>query len=549
MTAEILHYLPTDFEMWRPAWQAGVIFASTLVLEDVAAIGAGLLLATGVLSWPLAFGACFLGIWIGDAGLYGLARIIGRSGFERSALRRFADRVDRSERWFAARGSSILVFSRLVPGARLPTYLAAGFLRLPLRRFLAITGAASLAWTGAILLMTQLLGVKLLAWVGPFRETAWVLGLSIGLAFVVLRLARKFAGQKGHRLRAWLQRWCHWEFWPTWVFYPPVALYCVWLAVRYRSLTLPTAANPGIFSGGIIGESKMATLKSLMETSFEFTAEADLLTGSTPNERFDSLRGICDRRGFDYPFILKPDFGQRGVGVKLVRSEEQARAYLAATGAPLIVQRYAPGREVGVFYYREPHETSGHIFAITDKIFPVVTGDGQSTISDLIWADSRARFLAEKYLKRFKGRESEVLAPGQSLKLVEAGNHAQGCIFRDGHRFATPELVGCIDEISRKVPGFFIGRYDIRYSSEVELKAGRNFKIIELNGAAAEATSIYDSRNSIFTAYRTLFRQWDLVFAIGAANRRRGHAPMKIAALCQNMRDYGRHAVTYPPAD
>ena len=132
MSAEILQRLPTGFEMWPPVWQAGALFLSTFVLEDVAAIGAGLLLATGVLAWPLAFGACFLGIWIGDAGLYGLARLIGRNWFERTSLRRFSGRVEQSERWFADRGDSILVFSRLLPGARLPTYLAAGFLRLPL---------------------------------------------------------------------------------------------------------------------------------------------------------------------------------------------------------------------------------------------------------------------------------------------------------------------------------------------------------------------------------------------------------------------------------
>src|SRR5258707_6764741 len=83
-------------------------------------------------------------------------------------------------------------------------------------------------------------------------------------------------------------------------------------------------------------------------------------------------------------------------------------------------------------------------------------------------------------------------------------------------------LAARIDEISKKLVGFFIGRYDIRYQSEDELLAGQNFQIIELNGAASEATSIYDARNSLFSAYQTLFRQWDLVFAIGAENRAHG---------------------------
>ena len=46
--------------------------------------------------------------------------------------------------------------------------------------------------------------------------------------------------------------------------------------------------------------------------------------------------------------------------------------------------------------------------------------------------------------------------------------------------------------------------------------------IVELNGATAESTSIYDPRTPLWQAYRQLFRQWSIVFAIGAANRRSG---------------------------
>ena len=582
MSVELLQQLPAGFDLWPPAWQAAALFVSTFVLEDVAAVGAGLLLSAGVLTWPLAFGACFLGIWVGDAGLYALARLVGRNWFERTSLRRFSGRVARSERWFAERGNSILVFSRLLPGARLPTYLAAGFLRLPLHRFALVTGVASCGWTIVVLLATHLLGTSMLAWLGPLRKTGWAALLGLVVMLLLLRFAKQLVPRRAfegdaskeavyspstfiqtplqrsgqgapnvlHRLATRLERWRHWEFWPGWVFYPPVALYCLWLALKYRGLTLPTAANPGIFSGGIIGESKLDTLQSLMRTSPAFTAEAELLAGSTPGERLCSLREICQRRSFDYPFILKPDVGQRGAGVKLVRNEAQARAYLARTAAPLLVQRYAPGpHEAGIFYYRFPHESRGRIFAITEKVFPAVTGDGHSTVSALVWADPRARFLADTYLRRLAGRRHEVLPAGQRLKLVEAGNHAQGSIFRDGRRLGSPALAERIDSISQQVGGFFIGRYDVRYSSEPDLRAGRNFQIIELNGAASEATTIYDARNSLCAAYRTLFRQWDVVFAIGRANRDRGVALTRAALLWRKWREYSRQAATLPAAD
>src|SRR5512146_2380770 len=122
---ETLPWPAQNIAEWMPLWQAAGFFLATFVLEDVAAVGAGLLLAAGAISWPAAFGACFLGIWCGDAGLYALARFGGRRWFERSTLRRFSGKIARSERWFAEHGTPILIFSRLMPGARLPTYLAA----------------------------------------------------------------------------------------------------------------------------------------------------------------------------------------------------------------------------------------------------------------------------------------------------------------------------------------------------------------------------------------------------------------------------------------
>jgi hypothetical protein len=179
----------------------------------------------------------------------------------------------------------------------------------------------------------------------------------------------------------------------------------------------------------------------------------------------------------------------------------------------------------------------------------MIVGDGRSTISELVWADLRARFVAAKYLARLKGREHEVLSRGETLRLVHVGNHAQGCIFRDGMRLCTPELLNRIDAISQKIPGFYIGRYDIRYAEEEDVRTGSHFQIVELNGAASEATSIYDARNSLVSAYHTLFQQWELVFAIGAANRRDGCKSTPLWSLWQKWREYSRHAATYPAAD
>ena len=470
---EVLSIAPAAVTEWLPLWKAAGFFLATFVLEDAAAVGAGLLLAAGEISWPAAFTACFLGIWLGDVGLYALARFAGREWFERSSFRKHSAKVIRSEQWFARRGTAILIFSRVVPGTRLPTYLAAGFLRVPLPRFLLITGAAAFVWTFAILYLAQLFGSQVAHWLGRYKAAGLIL-LGVGVALLVaLQLLRKATLDFNPRkLSTAIARWTRWEFWPMWLFYPPVAIHYLWLVVKYRGAMLPTASNPGIFSGGLVGESKMATLRDLMNTSPEFTAEAELLAGDSAKARLISLREICARRGISYPFILKPDRGQRGAGIRVVRSESPAEEYLHETSAPVLVQRFAEGpHEAGIFYYRLPDESRGHIFAITEKVFPVITGDGVSTIAELIWRDDRARFMADKYLQRLGSRQNEVLAENETQPLVRAGNHAQGCIFRDGMRLNSPALENRIDEISKKVSGFFIGRYDIRFTNEADLRA------------------------------------------------------------------------------
>jgi membrane protein DedA with SNARE-associated domain len=554
-------HLPAWLATVPPDAQATGVLLFTFVNEDVAAVGSALLHHTGALSWLAAFGAAMLGIWLGDAGLYWLARGFGRPLLQYGwAQRRFdAEKIARAETWFARRGVWVLVSSRLIPGTRLPTYMAAGFLRMPFGKFLAVTGAAVLVWTLAVFALVGWLGAGVLEVLERWKVGGFAIAGAAVLCVVLLQLVVKlFDAQARRRLGAAVQRWTRWEFWPAWLFYPPVAVYCLWLMLRHRDVTLPTLANPGIFSGGLVGESKLATLRELAVKFPEFTAAAHEIPAGDQAPRLSRLQELLvgtncpgpSETRLTFPFILKPDVGQRGVGVKLIRSWQQAEDYLHQTWAPLVAQAYAPGpHELGVFYYRFPHEPHGRIFAITEKLFPTLTGDGVSTVEELIWRDPRARIIAAKYLARLGARAGEVPPAGETLRLVEAGNHAQGCIFQDGARLWSPELEMQVDHISRGLTGFFIGRYDLRYSNEADLRAGRSFQIIELNGAASEATNIYDARNSLWSAYRRLFQQWELVFAIGAANRVRGLRPTPVREVWRAWRAFNRIAQTYPAAD
>jgi hypothetical protein len=263
-----------------------------------------------------------------------------------------------------------------------------------------------------------------------------------------------------------------------------------------------------------------------------------------------NLEKILKEGALSYPIILKPDVGQRGNGFKVIRSPDAAEDYLSEVSLPIVVQRYIRGpHEAGIFYYRLPGESRGHILAITEKLFPVVIGDGWSTLEELILNDQRASIIAETYLHRFEKERSRILKTGEHVRLVEAGNHAQGCIFKDGIHLWSKELETCIDTISRQINGFFIGRYDLRYSDPKLLRSGQSFQILELNGASAEATSAYDASKSLIQAYALLFKQWDLVFQIGFRNRALGHKPESVFKILSGWSDYRQSSQCYPTAD
>ena len=65
----------------------------------------------------------------------------------------------------------------------------------------------------------------------------------------------------------------------------------------------------------------------------------------------------------------------------------------------------------------------------------------------------------------------------------------------------------------------------------------------------SEATSIYDARTSPGDAYRMLFKQWDLVFRIGAMDRATGYSEVDPLELLRAWWRTIRMTRSYPMAD
>ena len=92
-----------------------LIFLSTFVLEDIAVLGAALLVVNSMMALPWAAASSLAGIWIGDFGLYMIARHFGRPVFERSWFKRLIGKkidLTRSEGWFRDHGTAAIAISR-----------------------------------------------------------------------------------------------------------------------------------------------------------------------------------------------------------------------------------------------------------------------------------------------------------------------------------------------------------------------------------------------------------------------------------------------------
>jgi membrane protein DedA with SNARE-associated domain len=503
-----------------------LIALATLISEDLACIGAGLMAARGTIGLIPAVVASFLGIFFGDILLYLAGRFFGRTALRYPPLKWMieADDIARTSRWFTAKGPIIILTSRFLPGSRLPTYLSAGILGTSFWLFTLYFSVAAALWTPLLVGMAAVVGSQMLVYYEQFRQ--YSIGILLGTVFclwLLVKLVIPLFSFRGRRLLlSSFRRKIHYEFWPTPVFYIPVVWYILYLSMRHRSLTMFTASNPGIPAGGLVGESKSQILDSF-QTEREVIARYRLINFSLSlNEKVSQAVHFMSEIETSFPIVLKPDAGERGASVAIIKSKDELENYLANVESDTIVQEYIEGYEYGVFYYRYPGQRKGHIFTITDKRRLELVGDGRSNLETLILKDDRAVCKAPLHLKVHEKNLFEVPGKGEEVKLVEVGAHARGALFLDGNYAWTPELEAAIDKTSKGFKGFYFGRYDIRAPSIEDFRKGKNFKIVELNGVTSEATDIYDPKNSIWHAYKVLMKQWKIAFEIGALNVKRG---------------------------
>jgi hypothetical protein len=312
----------------------------------------------------------------------------------------------------------------------------------------------------------------------------------------------------------------HWEYWPFHVVYGPIYLYWFWLCLRARSFFFFNTSNPSIKNGGFLMESKWAIYNLIPAVYYPETIFFE--AGVQPGLVIEKIKHLQ----LDYPLIGKPDIGMKGMAVKKLHNQIELIEYVENSKVNFLVQEFIPfENEIGLFYYRFPGERTGHISGIVGKEFLAVTGDGVLTVKELLRQDKRYILQLPALMKAYGEKLNAILKNGEKSLLVPYGNHVRGAKFIDISDRIDDQLTHTIDTICRQVDGFYYGRMDIRYNTWEELKEGRNFSIIELNGAGSEPTHMYDPRHSIFFAWKEIIRHWNLLRKISYMNHHTKHRP------------------------
>jgi hypothetical protein len=314
--------------------------------------------------------------------------------------------------------------------------------------------------------------------------------------------------------------------------YIPIYFLWAFYALKARTIFFFNTCNPTMRNGGFIMDSKKEIYDLIPQ---QFYPKTKFVKEQIP---FDEVVSILENSKIKLPLIAKPDIGLRGSAVKKITDLAELKSYHTKANFDYLMQDLIPyENEVGIFYVRFPHEKNGRITGIVAKEFLIIEGDGCSTIEELLKVNPRYELQLKVLQKEYGNQLKTILAKGEKRNLVPYGNHARGAKFLDYSHLISPELTKVIDEMCLQIEEFYFGRMDLMYNTWEELEQGKNFSIVELNGAASEPTHIYDPKHSLFFAWKELARHITYMFQISVENHKRGYdyLPHKIGMEQYNL--------------
>lgn len=335
------------------------------------------------------------------------------------------------------------------------------------------------------------------------------------------------------RIPLFLVKVFNYEYWPWWLFYLPMTPYWLYQAVRAKSLTFFTVVNPGIEAGGFYGEHKTEIMKHI---SSEYLAKTIFLPLGTA---FDELPKLLITNDLQYPIIAKPNIGERGTSVVKIESVEELHQYHESANAGYLIQEFiAYPIELGVLFSKMPNDEVGKVSSVTLKEFLSVTGDGKSTIEELVLQNTRARLQIKSLQKRLGKSMQNVLSLSENRLLEPIGNHCRGTKFVNANYLINNQLHLVFSKISEGFDGFYYGRFDMKVESIDDLYEGKNIRIMELNGVSSDPGHILDPHYYLWQAYSDIMWHWKRAADISIFNQKKGSKPLPFSEILAIVKEH-----------
>lgn len=312
-------------------------------------------------------------------------------------------------------------------------------------------------------------------------------------------------------------RFSSWEKWPFAFIYAPLSVVWLYYMLKAKSVWFFSNVNPTLEFAGFEGESKKEMYDQLPKQCYPATLFISV------KESIASIQEQIKQHEIAYPFIVKPQVGMQAMLFRKIENKDQLQHYHNYISVDYIIQQYVQlPVELSVFHIRYPGEMKGFVTGFVLKNYLSVTGDGVATLQELIQNDSRAKYRLHEMKQKHAANLQLVIPKGKQYFLSIAGNHNRGAKFINLYKEIDERLCNVFDTISYEAGHFYFGRYDIKCASIQELKEGRNFYILEYNGAGAEPNHIYDCGMSYWNALRVINSHWRHLYKIGRINFEKG---------------------------
>jgi hypothetical protein len=315
----------------------------------------------------------------------------------------------------------------------------------------------------------------------------------------------------------WWIRLTNKEYWNANIFFVPLAVYVVYLAIKARSAFFFSAANPAIPTGGLVGESK-ADINDFIPP--QYRPKTILFRRG---DSFMTVKSEFEKAGLLFPVILKPVVGCRGLLVEKAESYADLLNHTQWYHSDFLIEEYIDYPVEGaVLYWKNPETGKSGIQSVTLKVFLNVIGDGKKSVDELLMDNPRGVLQVKRLLREQPLLMAKIPTKGEKILVEPIGNHCRGTQFVDGNALITPNMVAAYDKIQADLKDCYVYRLDVKAPSLKDLQAGRHLKILEINGVGADPAHIFDVNASFKEMFAAYFRLWRTIYEVGTAVHRQG---------------------------